>query len=68
MDIAAYLKKNGISQDEFAAKLGVSQGLVWQWIDGRTRVTAERAKQIEEATGGSVRRRDLRPDIFDRAA
>ena len=68
MDIPAYLKKYGLSQQEFANQLKVSQGLVWQWINGRTRIKAERAKQIEEVTGGAIRRRDLRPDLFDRAA
>lgn len=38
--------------------------LVWQWVNGKTRITAERAKQIEEATQGAVNRRDVRPDIF----
>lgn len=64
MDLAAYLEKHGISQEQFARTIGVSQGLVWQWLDGRTRITAERAVQIEKKTAGKVRRKDLRPDVF----
>jgi DNA-binding transcriptional regulator YdaS (Cro superfamily) len=64
VDIPAYLKKHRLSQQDFADKIGVSQGLVWQWIDGRTRITAERAKQIEAATSGELTREQLRPDIF----
>lgn len=54
-----------VTQGEFANQLGVTQGLVHQWISGRTRITAERAKQIEEVTEGKVSRHDLRPDLFD---
>lgn len=44
--------------------LGVSQGLVWQWLNGKTRITAERALDIEQKTSGSVSRYELRPDVF----
>ena len=70
MDIKAYLKEHSMSQEEFATKLGVTQGLVWQWLEGRTRITAERAVEIEAATGGKVTRHELRPDLYpeERAA
>jgi len=64
MDISTYLKKHNMSQAAFGEKLGVSQGLVWQWIAGHTRVTAERAIQIHQATKGSVKKSGLRPDLF----
>lgn len=64
MDIRAYLMKRGLSQEEFGKMIGVSQGLVWQWLEGRTRITAERAKEIDEKTGGEVSKHDLRPDVF----
>lgn len=67
MNLAEYLEDTKTSQDAFAEKLGVTQGLVWQWLSGRTRITPERAKQIELATGGAVSRRELRPDVFDEA-
>lgn len=62
--IRAYLKKHKLSQQEFARQLDVSQGMVWQWLNGRRRITAERAKQIEEVTGGCVTRKSIRPDVF----
>ena len=62
MDLKTYLKDK--SQTQLAGELGVSQGLIWQWINGRTRITAERARDIERATGGIVTRKDLRPDLF----
>lgn len=64
MDIRAYLSKHGLSQEEFGKLIGVSQGLVWQWLEGRTRITAERAKEIDEKTGGEVSKHELRPDVF----
>lgn len=68
MDIPAYLDKNGLSQEAFGKKIGVTQGLVWQWLNGRTRITAEMAVQIERATDGKITRHELRPDVFERAA
>lgn len=65
MDIRQYLSADGApSQDQFAKLLGVTQGLVWQWLNGRTRITAERCIAIERATGGQVTRYELRPDIY----
>lgn len=70
MDIRTFRKHKGLSQREFGALLRppVTQGMVGHWESGLGRVTAERAKQIEEATGGAVTRHELRPDIFDAPA
>lgn len=67
MDLAKYLETTETTQQAFAVKVGVTQGLVWQWLSGKTRITAERAKEIEAATEGLVTRRELRPDVFDEA-
>lgn len=64
MGIDEYLKQKNLTQGQFAEQLGVSQGLVWQWITGRQRITAERASQIEQSTGGAVTRSELRPDLY----
>lgn len=64
MQLLQFLKSEGISQSEFARRLGVTQGLVWQWLDGRQRVTAENCVLIEAATAGAVTRAELRPDLF----
>lgn len=66
MNLRTYLESNDITQSAFAARLGVTQGLVWQWLEKRTTITAERAIQIEAATEGQVRRHDLRPDLYPR--
>ena len=59
-----YLEESSISQTEFARRVGVSQGMVWQWLNGRRRVAAENVLPIEEATGGAVTRHELRPDLY----
>ena len=63
MDIASYLKEQNLTQQQFAAKIGVTQGRVSHWVKGAT-VPAERCAAIEQATGGRVTRHELRPDVF----
>lgn len=64
MNLSDYLQTT--TQASFAKQLGVSQGLVSQWIRGRTAITAKRAIEIEDATNGTVSRFELLPEIFDR--
>lgn len=47
-----------------ARLIGVSTVMVHKWRNG-ARITPERARQIEQATNGAVRRHELRPDVFD---
>lgn len=68
MDLKTYLENGGHTQASFAERLGVTQGLIHQWLNGRTRITAERAKQIEKVTRGKIKSHELRPDIFGDAA
>lgn len=62
MNLSDYLKTT--RQADFAERLGVTQGAVSHWINGRVRVPAERVLDIERATGGKVSRHDLRPDLY----
>lgn len=64
MVLEAYLKKHGITQKQFAARLGCSQSLVSQWITGETEMTGERAIKIERVTNREVRRQDLLPELY----
>lgn len=65
MHLVEYLKQPGVTQKALAERLGVSQGLISQWVNGSQVIMAERAKAIEEATAGAVTRHELRPDLFD---
>lgn len=47
----------------FAMQLGVTASYLSRLISGDRSITAERAIQIEDATGGIVNRVELRPDI-----
>lgn len=51
------------TQSAFASQIGVTQGMVHQWISGIRQVSAERCLDIEKATGGQVTCEELRPDI-----
>ena len=72
MKLAQYLEQEKLTQEEFGKRVGagVSQGLIWQWLEWLTdpargtRITAERAIEIEAATGGQVTRHELRPDLY----
>lgn len=70
MKLADYLAKEKLSQEEFGRRIPVSQGMVWQWLEWLenpqkgTRITAERALDIERASHGEVARHELRPDLF----
>lgn len=63
--LRAYIDQPDRGQKWFAEQVGVSPGLVSHWLTGRKKLTAEKAKAIEVATGGVVMRHELRPDLFD---
>lgn len=46
MKLADYLTKHSISQIDLARHLGVSQGRVWQWLNGE-KVTPKYCPEIE---------------------
>ena len=66
--IVSYMTRHRLSQAEFGAKVGVSQGMVWQWLSGYRPIGAERAVEIEKRTRGEITRQQLRPDIFGKRA
>lgn len=66
MDIKAYREKHGLTQEAFGKRLPskVSQGLVWQWEQGVTPITLDKAREIVDATEGEVTPHDCIPTIF----
>lgn len=67
--LETYLKRNAITQREFANRIGCSQGLVSQWINGDTQITGRWAVVIERETrrltpADWVRRQDLLPELY----
>ena len=53
-------------QSALAAALGLKQQHVWNWLNRDQRVPPEHCAAIETATGGAVRRWDLRPSDWHR--
>jgi DNA-binding transcriptional regulator YdaS (Cro superfamily) len=51
-------------QVALSKKLGVTQQTISYWLTTSKKVPAEFAKPIEEATGGTVTRKQLRPEIY----
>jgi DNA-binding transcriptional regulator YdaS (Cro superfamily) len=49
--IAEAVRRTDRSQDEVAAEVGVSQGLIWQWANRRVPVPANRAVALAAAIG-----------------
>lgn len=67
MTLREYLQST--TQIELSRRLGVTQGLVHQWLVGKTKITPRRAIEIEAATGGKVTKRESCPDFpWDEAA
>jgi DNA-binding transcriptional regulator YdaS (Cro superfamily) len=62
MNLADYVDQAHGRQTELAKLLRCPPQLVWQWSRGTRPVPALRATAIEVATGGAVKRWDLRPN------
>lgn len=52
------------TQKDLARALGITQPAVSQMLAGTRPIPAIRARQVEQATGGKVRKEHLRPDVF----
>ena len=63
MNIKTYLEKN--TQKSLADKLGVTQGLISQWMLGTTPIPPAQCIKIERVTNGLVTRQELREDWHD---
>jgi DNA-binding transcriptional regulator YdaS (Cro superfamily) len=67
-ELATYLsdreKVEPGQQTRLAEHLGVSPGLVWQWLNGRTPIAPKHARGIEAYTHGHVTRYVICPEIF----
>lgn len=60
--IARYLNSSGLTQAEFARRIGVSQAQVYQFLNGIRPVSEKVCVRIEQETNGQLCRKDLRPD------
>ncbi len=51
-------------QSAMARACGIKQGHVWAWLNKTSKCPAEHVLSIEQATGGTVTRHQLRPDLY----
>lgn len=63
--ILKYRRANDLTLDQFANLVGVQKSAVWKWENGIVPSPAK-AIEIEEATGGKIRRWQLRPDLWNK--
>lgn len=63
--LAQYLTRRGETATEFAARAGVSRGLVCNAQQGRPVASAEHAQRIVAATEGEVTLEDLAPRVTE---
>jgi len=64
MTLPEYLEKTGISNVDFARKIGVTPGMLSQWLSGHRPISPEKCVLIEKETAGQVTREKLRPNDF----
>lgn len=60
--ITNFLATSGLTQSEFARRIGVTQPMVYQMSRGLRPVPEKICVVIEQETGGAITRKDLRPD------
>ena len=61
--LRSYLDANGLTDAEFALRIGVSGELVRLWRHGLRGISPQKAVVISERTG--IPRHALRPDLWD---
>jgi DNA-binding transcriptional regulator YdaS (Cro superfamily) len=62
MKLTDYLKAQEISQIDFANQIGVTSGMLNQWISGHRPIAPHQCVLIEKSTQSLVTRKDLRPN------
>ncbi len=55
---------NRVTQRQLADQRRVTQGLIYQWLSGLRKVSAEKVLSVSEATEWQVTPHELRPDIY----
>lgn len=63
MKLAKFLQSTGMTQSEFARRLGITQGRVSQWASGNGRPAPHRLAAIRRITKNKVTHRDFYPEI-----
>lgn len=57
--LSDYLKKRGLSDADFAKRVGMNRTVIWSYRTGRRMPMADKVAVIEKATGGLVGAKDF---------
>lgn len=61
LEVLAYLDQKGISQNEFAAMMGVSTQMVQKWLSGQAHFTPATVSQMESVLGVRIKEMSQSP-------
>jgi DNA-binding transcriptional regulator YdaS (Cro superfamily) len=64
MKLDDFFKQKRATQNEIADALGITQGWVSHWVNGRSKVPAELVIPLYWATDGEVTPFEVRPDCY----
>lgn len=67
MKLLDYIRTDGrpnAAEKALAEAVGTNERYLWQIATGRRKASPALAKRIETATGGKVKKAELRPDIW----
>lgn len=64
MELAHFLEDGAVSMATFGRKVGVVRQHIHKIANGLQKPSPSLARKIEQATGGSVSKEELRPDIW----
>lgn len=59
MDLSTFLRSQGLTQEDFAKRIGCRQATVSRILSGKSMVSLHLALQIQKATDGQVMAEDL---------
>lgn len=59
--LAAYILANGLTQEQFGSRLGVSGATVHRWMKGKVRPSWNNVREIQRVTDGAICAADFVP-------
>lgn len=62
--LAKWLEEEGITQQELANLMQVSQANVQHWLAGRQAINPWRAIDLERVSNGKITRQQLNPELY----
>lgn len=64
MNLSNFLHEQNVSNIDFAKSIGVTTGMISQWLSGHRPISPEKCVLIMKKTNGMVTRQELRPNDY----